>query len=99
MILSNQIRCKLCGDTPWSGHVHDMRYCKCGEVAADGGMDYLRRVGNMDNWEDMSIWMENDICGDLRMAISEAMKRKNALGILCLVARALRDAGYEIKKK
>ena len=53
MILSNQVRCKKCGDTPWSGHRHDFRRCKCGAIAVDGGMDYLRRVGEMhDMFED-----------------------------------------------
>lgn len=36
------IECPSCKELVWSRHRHDMRYCKCGEVAADGGRDYLR---------------------------------------------------------
>lgn len=42
-ISRNRIRCKHCGDIAESKHRHDYRTCKCGKVAADGGLDYLRR--------------------------------------------------------
>ena len=55
MIKKNAVRCKLCNDEPESKHRHDFRYCKCGNVAVDGGKDYLRRVFNTQDWEDISI--------------------------------------------
>jgi DNA-directed RNA polymerase subunit N (RpoN/RPB10) len=41
---TNKIRCLACGDEPESDHRHDLRWCKCGKVAADGGRQYLRRI-------------------------------------------------------
>jgi hypothetical protein len=32
---------------------HDFKFCKCGAVAVDGGKDYLRRVGNKDDYEEL----------------------------------------------
>lgn len=53
-ITVNKIRCKKCGDIIESKSVHDFRSCKCGSVAVDGGHNYLRRVGNLEEWEDLS---------------------------------------------
>ncbi len=53
-ITVNKIRCKKCGDIIESKSVHDFRSCKCGFVAVDGGHNYLRRVGNLEDWEDLS---------------------------------------------
>ena len=33
---------------------HDFKFCKCKSVAVDGGHDYLRRVGQPEEWEDLS---------------------------------------------
>ncbi len=62
MILSNQVRCAKCGDTPFSGSVHDFRSCACGAVSVDGGMHYLRRVGDFANTIDMSIVLPDLAC-------------------------------------
>ena len=51
-ILVNKIRCKKCGDVIESKSVHDFKFCKCEAVAVDGGHDYLRRVGAL---EDLSV--------------------------------------------
>lgn len=53
-IITNKIRCKKCGDIIESKHVHDFKMCKCGAVGVDGGHDYLRRLGNLDDWEGLS---------------------------------------------
>lgn len=53
-ILVNKIRCKNCGEIIESKSVHDFKFCKCKSVAVDGGHDYLRRVGQPDEWEDLS---------------------------------------------
>jgi len=47
----NAIRCKVCGDIIWSRHVHDFRYCSCKKVAIDGGREYCRTMGELDNIE------------------------------------------------
>ena len=55
MIIKNIIRCKKCGDIIESTSVHDFKWCKCKACAVDGGHDYLKRIGDLDDWEDLSI--------------------------------------------
>lgn len=76
MIVSNQGRCKLCGDEPFSAHRHDMSFCKCGEIAVDGGTAYRRRTaGSFDNFIEMSIEIKDDafksITADLDKALDD----------------------------
>jgi len=54
LILHNRIQCKKCNDIIESEHRHDFKWCKCGAVAVDGGKDYMRRVGNFEDWVDKS---------------------------------------------
>ena len=53
-IIRNAIRCKNCGDIIESKTVHDFKLCSCGSCAVDGGLDYLRRCGNLGDWEELS---------------------------------------------
>ena len=53
-IITNKIRCRKCGDVIESTYTHDFRFCNCGAVAVDGGKEYLRRVGNLEDWEEIS---------------------------------------------
>ena len=53
-IISNKIKCNLCGDIIESKHVHDFRFCNCKSVAVDGGKSYRRRIGNVGDWQDLS---------------------------------------------
>lgn len=53
-ILVNKVRCKKCGDIIESETRHDFVVCKCGAVAVDGGHDYLKRVGNREDWDELS---------------------------------------------
>jgi tRNA(Ile2) C34 agmatinyltransferase TiaS len=58
-ITKNAARCKKCGVTVESKHVHDFRYCPCGAIFVDGGRDYLRRGGDLDAMEEMSEYEED----------------------------------------
>lgn len=42
----NRIKCKRCGEVITSEYSHDLKWCRCGDVAVDGGMDYLKRLAN-----------------------------------------------------
>ena len=53
-IISNKIKCKKCGDIIESKSTNDYKKCSCGTVAADGGKDYLKRIGNEEDYEDIS---------------------------------------------
>lgn len=53
-IRTNKIKCRKCGDVIESTSVHDFKFCSCGACAVDGGKEYLKRVGERENWEEMS---------------------------------------------
>lgn len=42
------IRCKLCGDVVYSRARHDFRECTCGSSFIDGGREYLRYGGSVE---------------------------------------------------
>lgn len=46
MITRNSVRCHKCNDEIESKSRHDFVFCSCGNIAVDGGKDYLKRVGN-----------------------------------------------------
>ena len=98
-ILVNQVRCLNCGSEPYSAHRHDFRPCECGNVKVDGGMEYLRRVFNDDDFMELSIYLDElpfEMCMSALEWADE--NKKNNLGRLCAIARALRDCGYEIRE-
>lgn len=61
MIIVNQVRCLLCGDDPQSVHVHDFKYCKCNNVAVDGGTHYLKRSYVTTQYEEISIEVDTQL--------------------------------------
>jgi hypothetical protein len=44
-ILRNSAQCKSCGSHIESTHRRHFVACGCGSIAVDGGLDYIRRVG------------------------------------------------------
>lgn len=54
IVSRNIIRCNLCKDEIESIHRHDFKWCKCKSVAVDGGTYYLKRLGNLEDWTDIS---------------------------------------------
>ena len=58
-ILRNRIKCKKCGDIIESVSHYDFQTCSCGSCSVDGGKDYLRRVGNIDDFEELSEVIQN----------------------------------------
>ena len=61
ILVKNTIRCKHCGDIIESTNCHDFKYCSCKRCAVDGGLDYLRRCGELDDWEDLSEYKEIEV--------------------------------------
>ena len=53
-IIRNRARCKKCNDTIESVHRHHFVSCRCGAIAVDGGRDYLRRLGEFADLEELS---------------------------------------------
>ncbi len=55
VLKKNCAKCLVCGDVVESKHCHDFRWCKCGNMAVDGGLAYLKRSAKkMDMVEDCS---------------------------------------------
>jgi hypothetical protein len=61
MIELNAINCNKCGTLIKSESRHDFVWCPCKSVAVDGGKDYLRRVGNPEDWEEKSICVPESV--------------------------------------
>ena len=53
-IISNKIKCKKCGDIIESKSTNDYKRCSCGDVAVDGGKDYLKRIGKEEDYIELS---------------------------------------------
>lgn len=43
-----------CKDIIESKYVHDFKWCVCRNIAVDGGLEYLRRVGNLEDIIELS---------------------------------------------
>lgn len=96
-ILQNQVRCNKCNDEPYSAHRHDFVECKCGNIAVDGGMDYLKRSGDLYNYTELSVSIEKGVYIDLVEALVWAEETgRNELGTICAIMRVLRDNDYDL---
>lgn len=51
-IIKNAFRCKKCGEIVESKSVHHFAQCSCGNFT-DGGHEYIRRGGNLEDMEDL----------------------------------------------
>ena len=54
--MGQKLKCKKCNDIIESKHVHDFVRCKCGAIFVDGGDEYCRFGGLL---EDMD-WVEEE---------------------------------------
>lgn len=52
--MKNIARCRKCKDIIESKHVRYFVRCKCGAIFLDGGQDYTRRLGNPEDFEEVS---------------------------------------------
>lgn len=59
-ILSNEAKCGVCGEVITSTHRHDFVTCTCGNLSVDGGLDYLKRCGNLDDYVELSTFAEEE---------------------------------------
>lgn len=90
IIIQNQIECAKCGDVIVSKHGHDFVWCGCGAVAVDGGMQYLRRVGNKEDYIEQSKMLPEETVKAMREAVEWAKDTgRNDLGIALAVYRVL----------
>ena len=57
-IKRNAIRCKKCGDIIESKNVHDFKMCSCQSSFVDGGHQYIRIGGNLDDIEILTEYVD-----------------------------------------
>lgn len=50
----NKVQCPKCKDVIASEHRHDFVWCRCGNVAIDGGKDYIKRSAYSTEWKELS---------------------------------------------
>jgi hypothetical protein len=91
-IIQNQIRCNQCGDEPYSAHRHDCKSCKCGAVAVDGGMEYLKRsCVEGATYTELSYSMTEEVIDEVKEAVRWGQETgRNEFGIALAVIRVLR---------
>ena len=53
-IIHNTAKCLVCGDIIESKYRHDFVLCSCGNLAVDGGHDYLKRSIGNGRYEELS---------------------------------------------
>lgn len=97
-ILYNKIRCKKCGDILESKNVHDFKMCSCRSCAVDGWHDYLRRVGEKSDWEDMSVSIPLDEAiekGYVRIRTEEDKQRDKETVMKILEALLQKDDEFK----
>lgn len=57
-LIRNRCKCKKCGDIIESTYRHEFVRCSCGSIWTDGGLEYVRRGGELDAIEDMDEFIE-----------------------------------------
>lgn len=55
------LKCNKCQSIIWSRHRHDFRWCKCRSIAIDGGRDYTRVIGVIQDWKSFSVDIPKNI--------------------------------------
>jgi len=53
-VIRNAAQCRKCGDIIESKHVHDFKWCSCHSIFVDGGMEYVRRGGEIEDIIELS---------------------------------------------
>lgn len=100
MILSNQALCLICEERPFSANRHDHKSCSCGNVSVDGGMSYIRHsYKDKSKYVNLSVEWSGYLLDIVLESVEEMIATRNSLGVVCAVARGIRDAGHEVKQK
>ena len=55
-LLQNRAQCLYCMSIVESKHRHDFQWCTCGKMAVDGGLEYVRRLGEFKKIKELSIY-------------------------------------------
>lgn len=72
VIVLNALGCRKCKTTAVSRHRHDYVSCKCGAVSVDGGLEYFRAAGDLNNAISLHITASPDVRDHIQMVIKES---------------------------
>jgi len=75
-IIRNKAQCSKCGDIIESTFRHDFVNCKCGAIYVDGGHDYLRRLGNLEDIIELSEVENENVVSEPKEDVSETPVRR-----------------------
>jgi len=93
MIVQNAVMCKKCDDFIVSKHRNDFVTCSCGTISVDGGQEYLKRYGNLEQYLDLSWEIPEEVYNDCADAVQEAMDTaRNKYSIANAVMLKLRQS-------
>lgn len=93
MIIENRVVCHTCGEDIFSKNRHDFVTCTCGAISVDGGQEYLRRVGAIHNFTELSWELPDELYNACAAAVEDAINtNRNKFGIANAVMRKLREA-------
>jgi hypothetical protein len=99
-LIQNEAKCRKCGDIIWSANRHDFKTCKCGAISVDGGLDYIRRVGQPEDIDERSIMVDEDYLETVLQKV--AQWRKSAISqndLAILILNEWRPTVYILKDK
>jgi len=74
-IIQNEAQCARCETIIFSGHRHHYSECRCGAIAVDGGMGYLRRTGDRELIRERSLSLPTEQLDRLRTQFNRAVGR------------------------
>ena len=69
-------------------------------VAVDGGMEYLKRIGKPEDYRDMSVTIPAGVVDACNRAINDTIRNTpdGIVGVVAVVVRVLRDNGIKLKE-
>lgn len=53
--MEDAVKCRICGSYIRFDTNYSLIECACGTIAVDGGSDYVRIIGNQNDWEIVAI--------------------------------------------
>lgn len=90
MCVQNEIECLKCGERIYSAYRHDFKVCSCGLVGVDGGLAYLRRLGNRDDYIERSTYIKTKAIHDCIESVKQSkIDGKNEFGLVLAIIRDL----------
>lgn len=64
-IIKNKAQCKKCKDIIESKATNDLKKCSCSSIAMDGGLEHIKRIGNLDDVIELSEYEKEKQNGSL----------------------------------